>query len=74
MSKLAKILLTSPESRRAWSLVPQEAQDDYLRRIECNFSRSDLRNQDLRKAARDAFRELYDEDFEPQDESDEVAA
>lgn len=60
MSRLVKILLTSPESRRAWSLVPQETQEDYLRRIECNFSRSDLRNQDLRQGAREALRELME--------------
>ena len=60
MSKLAKILLTSPESRRAWSRLSQSEQDDYLRRIECNFSRSDLRNQDLRQGAREALRELME--------------
>lgn len=58
MSKIIKVLLHSPESRRAWSCVPDALQADYLRRIQHNFSRRDLGDQELRQGAREVLCEL----------------
>lgn len=58
MSKLIKVLLCSPESRRAWQRVPDALQADYVRRIQHNFDRDDLRDQELRQGAREVLCEL----------------
>jgi predicted Fe-S protein YdhL (DUF1289 family) len=58
VNKIAKMLLRSIQSRQAWGLCTDEQQFQFLRRIEANFSRTDLRDQELRQGAREALCEL----------------
>lgn len=58
MNKLTKMLLRSIKSRQAWGMCTDEQQRDFLKRIESNFSRPDLRDQELRQGAREALCEL----------------
>ena len=58
MNKIAKMLLRSIKSRQAWGLHTDEQQFRFIRLIESNFSRSDLRDQELRQGAREALCEL----------------